>query len=108
MLAAGADLTLSSDFDADELSPFVKIETAVTRPLQGIPDVATAVRLMTLNPARLLQHADRTGSLEIGKLADLIIIDRDIFNIPLNQIGDTRVLLTMLSGEEVFRAASFP
>lgn len=100
---AGAELTLSSDFDADALSPFVKIEIAVTRPTQNIPDVATAIRLMTLQPAKLLGHENKTGSLEVGKFADLIIVDRDILTIPIHQISEAKVLLTMLGGNEVYR-----
>lgn len=107
LLDAGAELTLSSDFDADELSPFIKIEGAITRPTQNIPDVATAIRLMTLQPAKLLHHEDKTGSLELGKLADLIIVDRDILTIPTNQISEANVLLTLLGGKEVFRDPQF-
>lgn len=103
LLDAGVDLTLSSDFDADELSPFIKIEGVVTRPTQNIPDVATAIRLMTLEPAKLLHHEDKTGSLEIGKLADLIIVDRDILTVPVHQISEAKVLLTLLGGQEVYR-----
>ncbi len=99
----GAELTLSSDFDADALSPFVKIEIAVTRPTQNIPDVATAIRLMTLQPAKLLGHENKTGSLEVGKFADLIIVARDILTIPIHQISEAKVLLTMLGGNEVYR-----
>lgn len=107
MLTAGADITLSSDYDADELSPFIKIKTAVTRPTQGVPDVTTAIRLMTLNPARMLSHDDRTGSLKVGKLADLIILNQDILTIPAANIHTTKVLLTLLGGNQVYRAVGF-
>ncbi len=102
LLAAGALMTLSSDWDADELSPLKKIQTVLTRVTEGIPDLATAIELMTLNPARLLRHADRTGSIEVGKAADLVVLDHNLFALQPNQIGAVKVLATLLQGEAVY------
>ncbi|NKB23784.1 MAG: amidohydrolase family protein [Kiritimatiellae bacterium] len=107
MLDSGAKVILSSDWDADVLEPFEKIETVVTRATNGIPGIATAIKMMTLDAAYLLHHEDKTGSIEEGKLADLIILDQDLFTIPTNQIKNTKVLMTLLSGEEVYRAPGF-
>ena len=76
-------------------------------PTPKIPDVATAIRYMTLNPARRLHHEDRTGSLAVGKLADLILLDQDILAIPVGDIDHTKVLLTLLGGREVYRDPTF-
>jgi predicted amidohydrolase YtcJ len=62
------------------------------------------VRAATFNAAYQL-HQDRlTGSLERGKLADLIVLDRNLFRIPAGRIAGTRVLLTMVGGQVVYRS----
>lgn len=99
---AGALVTLSSDYDADELSPLVKIQAAVERPEEGAPDVETAIEWMTINPAKLLQQDDTTGSLKAGKFADLVVIDQDITEIPVSEIGQAKVTATLLQGEPVY------
>jgi hypothetical protein len=43
-----------------------------------------------------------TGSVEVGKYADLIVIDRNLFEIPIQEISDARVLLTLLEGEVMY------
>jgi predicted amidohydrolase YtcJ len=100
---AGAHVTLSSDWDVSSPNPFVGMEHAVTRSPQNLPDVATAVDAYTIKGAYVMRQEVVTGSLEVGKYADLICIDRDIFTIPQSQIGQTQVTLTLLAGEEVYR-----
>lgn len=102
LVKAGAALTLSSDWDADELNPMVKIAAAVGRPENGIPDVATAIEAITINPARLLQHADKTGSIEVGKYADLVVLSENILDLPTDQIADVQIEATLLQGDPVF------
>ena len=100
--AMGALVTMSSDFDADELSPLIKIQTAVERKTDGAPDVETAIEWMTINPATLL-HQDKTaGSLAVGKFADLVVINQDILEIPISQIGEAKIVATLLQGEPVY------
>ena len=99
----GAHLVLSSDFDVGSMSPFVGMEHALTRGDQSLPDVAAAVRAYTIEPAYLMRMEDVAGSLEVGKSADFIVLDRNIFNIPKHRIGRTRVLATVLEGETVYR-----
>lgn len=100
--AAGALVTLSSDFDADELSPLVKIQAALARHREGPTDIATAIAWTTINPARLLQQDKTSGSLEVGKFADIAIIDRDITAIPIGEIGKAKVEATLLQGKPVY------
>mgnify|MGYP000196779702 FL=1 len=56
--------------------------------------------------AYLMRQEDKTGSIEVGKFADLIVVDQNIFKIPIDQIGKTKVLSTYLEGEQVFSANS--
>ena len=104
MMNAGALITLSSDWDADKLSPLLKLETVLMRPHQAVPDLATAIEMMTINPAKLLRHDARTGSIEMGKVADLVIIDRDLFAVEPRSIGEAKVVATLFQGSVVFDA----
>jgi predicted amidohydrolase YtcJ len=61
-----------------------------------------ALRLYTINNAYLHHEEKRKGSLEIGKLADLIVIDRDVLRCPVDDVRKTRVLLTVVGGKIVF------
>ena len=58
----------------------------------------------TLGSAYVNHLDDETGSVEPGKLADLVVLDTDPFDGPAEQIGNTRVLQTYVQGEAVFRA----
>ncbi len=112
VLAAGSDAPVVS---ADPL-PFLNIEMAVTRdsgdgPLNaderiGIHD---AIDAYTINGARMMQQDDITGSLEAGKKADFIILDRDIIALAnegkADEISDTQVLETWFDGRPVYRQA---
>lgn len=106
LLDAGADVSLSSDWDADPLSPFGTIERAVTRETEAVADVETAIELVTLAAAYALGHDDVTGSLEVGKQADYVVIDQNLLEIDVRDIGETRVLLTVLAGRETYRSPS--
>lgn len=103
----GARITLSSDWDVSSLSPFVGMQNSLNRAEESLPDLRAALRAYTIDAAYLMRSEESTGSIEEGKLADIIVIDQNIFEIPTNRIGETQVLLTLLAGEEVFRATSF-
>jgi|SRR5262249_26904253 len=66
-----------------------------------LPDLLAAY---TVNGAYANHVEKTTGSLETGKAADLIILDRNLFPTPVHEIGKTRVLRTFLDGKEVHRA----
>ncbi|WP_335422896.1 amidohydrolase [Gemmobacter denitrificans] len=116
MLQAGADWCLSSDWPVSTLNPFEIIETAITRtkrrddnPLDPFcPDQALTLEECvlgyTVNAARACWRDHHTGMLRTGFSADLIVLDRDIFAIPPQEISQTRVLATLFKGTEVWRA----
>ena len=71
------------------------------------PDRAEALRLYTSGSA-WFSHDDRVrGSLELGKLADLAVLSQDYMTVPIDRIGSTESLLTMVSGKIVYAAAPF-
>lgn len=58
--------------------------------------------MMTINPATLLRHADRTGSIEAVKFADLVFLDRDLFELNDHSIATARVVATIFQGDADF------
>jgi predicted amidohydrolase YtcJ len=119
LIDAGAPFCLSSDWGVSTLNPFPIMETALTRQPPAkegrvapfLPEQRMTreecVRGYTVNAAAAAWRADGTGSLSVGKSADLIILDHDIFTCNAYDIGDTRVLLTLLAGREVYRDPVF-
>ncbi|MEZ5925538.1 MAG: amidohydrolase [Hyphomicrobiaceae bacterium] len=120
MIDAGAEFAVSSDWGVSTLNPFAIMHTAVTRQPQtrrGVDQpvflpaermtVEEVVKGYTLNAARTAWREADTGSLERGKYADLIILDRDVFAISPDELGETSVLLTLLGGREVHRDKGF-
>ena len=94
-------------------NPFLGMATAITRRAKGYngqlhPEEALsreqAIRFYTANNAYILFLDKLVGSLEAGKQADLIVVDRDLLTCPEDQIRDTRVLQTYLAGKLVHEA----
>ena len=65
-----------------------------------------AIEMFTINNARILMLEKEAGSLEPGKLADMVLLDRDVLECPLERLADTRVLKTWLGGKPMFSADS--
>lgn len=104
LLAAGGPVSLSSDWDAGDLPPLGTIERSLTRAEHAVPDVETAISLVTLDAAYALGHDDRTGSIEVGKLADFIVLDTNILDVEPDEIDEAAVLRTVVGGREVYSA----
>jgi len=102
-----AVITLSSDWDVSPLSPFVGMQNALNRDPQSLPDLHAVIEAYTINGAYVMRQEDRTGSIEVGKWADLIVLDQNLFDIPTDQINKTQVLLTMLAGEVIHEEENF-
>lgn len=109
----GALLVGGSDWDVSSLNPLDAIETAVRRqdPYEESGrvlgeneeiDLVTALDMYTRNAAYIMRLEGKTGSIEVGKRADLIVLDRNLFEIPATEISDARVLLTIMDGRTVF------
>ena len=67
-----------------------------------VVSLATMIDAYTINAAWLMHHDERTGSIEVGKRADMVVLDRDLFEIPVTEINEARVLWTFLDGDIVF------
>jgi predicted amidohydrolase YtcJ len=112
---AGGRLVAGSDWNVSSANPLAAIEVAMRRqsPLTETGPVLneservslpTMIDAYTINAAWLMHHEDKTGSIEVGKQADLVVLDRQLFEISATEISDTRVLLTLLDGEAVYTA----
>lgn len=108
LIAGGSDWPVVPD-----PSPWPGIQGMVTRqdPSGQFPgalwaeqalDLATVLRAYTINPARAMRIADITGSLEVGKSADLIVLDRNLFEISVHELAATKVLATYFEGNLVY------
>ena len=117
---AGARITYGSDWPVDPLNEWYALQVGMTRTALSAPNAPKpkrlgedpglsrkeALRAITMNAAYELHQEQLTGSLEVGKLADFIILDRNVLEIPVEQIGDTRVLKTFVGGRVVYDADS--
>ncbi len=118
----GARIVFGSDWPVDPLDEWEALRTAVTRTATG-EDAAkypgrlgvdpglplkTALRAITLNAAYSLHQDTTTGSIEAGKWADLIVLDRNLFSIDPQDIAGTRVLMTMVGGKVVYSNGNLP
>jgi predicted amidohydrolase YtcJ len=113
IVGAGGRIVGGSDWFVSSVNPWLAIETAVLREdptgqIKGVlnaderVDLATMIAAYTSNGAWLVHHERENGSIEVGKQADIIVVDRKLFDIPPDQIGDTQVLLTILNGKVIY------
>ena len=111
---AGATLAFGSDWTVAPLSPVLGIYAAVTRrtldgkkPGGWVPEekisVEEAVRAYTINGAYTEFAEAVKGTIQAGKLADMVVLDRDIFTIPPEEIAGVKVALTVFDGKIVHR-----
>ncbi len=111
LLDAGVKVIAGSDLPADStMSPLSGIQSAVTRhgfaPEERIT-VDQAIRLYTINSAYASFEEKMRGSIEVGKLADLVVLSDDPLAIPTNRIGDIKVDMTIVDGEVVYTREHF-
>jgi predicted amidohydrolase YtcJ len=118
LLRSGAVLAAGSDWSVSTPDPMAAIHVAVNRkaapgheegeyeaflPEQAI-DLATSLTAYTAGSAWVNHLDETTGTIEVGKLADLAVLDRDPFAGPADEIGATRVLQTFVEGQRVYAA----
>ncbi|MFQ5547447.1 MAG: amidohydrolase [Woeseia sp.] len=116
VLDSGGLVVGGSDWNVSSLNPLDAIETAITRqnPFENAGsvlgknqqiDLKAALDMYTRNAAHVMRLDDRTGTIEVGKRADLIVLDRNLFEIPVYEINEARVLMTMMDGRTVHSSA---
>jgi len=109
----GAMIVGGSDWPVSSFNPLDAIQVAITRRALTAPagpawipeevvDLPTILAAYTINGAYAFGQEDETGSLEVGKAADLIVLDRNLFEIPAEQIHQAKVVRTILEGKTVW------
>jgi predicted amidohydrolase YtcJ len=108
----GAVLAGGSDWSVSTPNPLEAIEVALTRRPPGTQepawiseerlDLPTMLAAYTINGAYLSHSEKETGSIEVGKEADLVVLERNLFTVPLDQIHTVEVTHTLLHGNTVY------
>jgi predicted amidohydrolase YtcJ len=122
LVRAGASLAMGSDWSVSTPDPLEEMHVAVNRTMPDdypykverhdvfLPDerldLATAIAGFTIGSAYVNHLDGETGSIEVGKLADLAVIDRNLFDHPVGEIAEATVDLTFVEGEPVYERAS--
>ena len=121
VMKEGGRVTLGSDMPFDEMGdePLKGVQMAVTRQLFSDPEaeslaedfekmtVHQALEAYTINAAYGMHWENKTGSLEVGKYADLVVLEQDLNEIDPHQIMHTKVLLTMMGGKATYAQGAF-
>jgi len=119
-LDAGVMLASASDYPVTVPSPpLVGIMLGITRCEPGTSNpedvlnpkekmsLVEMIESFTINGAIANFVEDITGSIEVGKMADMVILEKNLFDIPETEIADTKVLMTLFEGQPVFKDSSF-
>ena len=125
---AGARIVHGSDWPIDPFDTFLALKVGVTRsgdptnphsaasiapifegPINADPGLSRidVLRAITMNSAHQLRTDNVVGSVEVGKFADLIVLERDFMSVPDDELGRNRVLLTMVGGKVVMAIDAF-
>jgi predicted amidohydrolase YtcJ len=110
---AGGRVNGASDYFVSSMNPLLAIEVAITRqdPYTNggailnedeRVNLATMIEAYTINGAYTMKLEDKQGSIEVGKRADLVVLDRNLFDIDSYEISDANVTMTIFDGRTVF------
>jgi predicted amidohydrolase YtcJ len=113
IVRTGGKLAYGADWPVGGANPLEGIEVAMTRRTAGEPNarpllpdegvsLTEAIASHTINVAYVNGFDDVTGSIRAGKSADLVVLDKDIFKLPVYEISKAKVLLTLFEGKPVF------
>jgi predicted amidohydrolase YtcJ len=122
LAAAGARIAFGSDWPVDKLDEWFALKVGVTR--TNAPDAPAEFKgrlgedpglsreqvllAATINAAYELHQDDVSGSLAVGKFADLVVLDRNPLKVPAEEIAKTQVLETVVGGQVVYKATNWP
>lgn len=119
VIESGANVVIGSDWPVvPSVNPWIAFETLVTRQVPGATGEPInagqritreqALAVLTRNGAAEMGRLDQGGTIEPGKLADMIVVDRNPMTVAAGEIHKTRVLATYIAGEKVFAAEGEP
>ena len=119
IVKSGGMIVGGSDWSVSSLNPLDAIQVGITRRSledasgqswiqEELVDLPTMLAAYTINGAYLSHQEKLRGSLEPGKAADLVVLERNLFEIPPDQIHTVKVLLALLEGKTVYRGSEMP
>jgi len=111
---SGAVVAFGSDWSVSSANPLEGIQVAVTRESVSAPrrppllpeqaiDLPTALAAYTIGAAYANRLDAETGSIEVGKAADLVVLSKNVFEVDPHEIADVKVVLTLLEGQAVYQ-----
>ena len=118
----GFRVSISADYPstpADMMGPLYQIQVAMTLTDPSDPNaepfpstrkpmtLEQSIEGMTINGAWILRLEDKVGTVEVGKLADLVVLEKNLFDVKPGDIADVKVLLTMMDGNVTYKNSSF-
>ncbi|USD67264.1 amidohydrolase [Vibrio sp. SCSIO 43136] len=111
---SGANVSIGTDWTVTPVNPWVALETVVTRRAPGVTEgpslnaeehaipLETAFWMYTQGGADSQKRGEQIGSIAVGKFADFAVIDQNIFEVPIQEVHKTKVLSTVLNGQDVY------
>lgn len=113
VIDTGAHVSIGTDWTVTPVDPWRAIETVVTRRAPGATSgpalnsahaitLEEAIYLYTMGGAYAQYREDQKGSIESGKYADFIVVNQNIFEIPIHKVHETEVLSTVVGGKDVY------
>ena len=118
LISMGVNVSFGSDIpgtDPEELAPLYQMQIVATGlvpgvrvkpvpPKERLPSLSQMLYGYTMAGARQMRMEERVGSIRKGKLADLIVLEKNLFAVPQGKLAETRILMTMLNGRIVYQA----
>ncbi len=111
---SGASVSIGTDWAVTPVNPFIALETVVTRRDPGVTEgpslnaeeyaipLETAVWMYTQGGADSQKLGDKIGSITAGKFADFVVLDQNIFEVPIHEVHKTKPLSTVVGGQDVY------
>ena len=111
---SGASVSIGTDWAVTPVNPFIALETVVTRRGPGVTEgpslnaeeyaipLETAVWMYTQGGADSQKLGDKIGSIAAGKFADFVVLDQNIFEVPIHEVHKTKALSTVVGGQDVY------
>jgi predicted amidohydrolase YtcJ len=118
VVKTGATVACGSDWPVSTMNVLEAVQVAATRrgPGEGpgpgwipeeVADLHSALACYTINGAYARFRETQTGSIEVGKAADIVALDRNLFEVPVSEIHRVKVVLTISGGKEIYRDPAF-
>jgi predicted amidohydrolase YtcJ len=99
---AGVPASSSSDYPVRDFWPLTRVQAGVLASTDPVAGLHRYLASHTIDTAHMMFLEDRIGSIEVGKDADLVVLEQNLFAVPTDQIAATKTLMTVSNGEIVF------